>query len=68
MPSQKHEAMVLLFRNRPALAAELLRETLGIEVPLPIAARLESAALTGSRWSAGPATPPWACRTAIRFG
>jgi hypothetical protein len=46
MPSQKHEAMVLLFRNRPALAAELLRETLGIEVPLPIAARLESAALT----------------------
>ena len=26
MPSTSHEALVLLFRNRPTLAAELLRD------------------------------------------
>lgn len=34
MPSQLHEALLLLFRNRPALAPELLREAL--DVPLPL--------------------------------
>ncbi|WP_160174540.1 hypothetical protein [Archangium violaceum] len=27
MPSLRHEALLELFRNRPALAAELLRDT-----------------------------------------
>jgi hypothetical protein len=33
MPSLLHEALVLLFRNRPELAPELLRDALRIELP-----------------------------------
>jgi hypothetical protein len=33
MPSFLHEALLMLFRNRPALAPELLRDAL--HVPLP---------------------------------
>ena len=33
MPSLDHEVLLLLFRNRPALAAELLRDALGQALP-----------------------------------
>jgi hypothetical protein len=33
MPSQLHEALLLLFRNRPSLAPESLREALHVELP-----------------------------------
>ena len=46
MPSQLHEMLLLLFRNRPALAPELLKEALGIELPAYSEVRLESAELT----------------------
>lgn len=46
MPSQLHEMLLLLFRNRPALAPELLREVLGLELPAYSEVRLESADLT----------------------
>lgn len=46
MPSQLHEALLLLFRNRPGLAAELLREAFGIDVPEHAVAQVESAELT----------------------
>jgi hypothetical protein len=46
MASQTHEALLLLFRNRPALAAELLRDALHVPVPRFTEARIESAELT----------------------
>lgn len=46
MPSFLHEALLLLFRNRPELAAELLRDALGVELPAYTEARIESAELT----------------------
>lgn len=46
MPSQLHEALLLLFRNRPALAPELLRDTLRVDLPPYTEARIESAELT----------------------
>jgi len=46
MPSMEHEALLLLFRNRPALAAEVLRDVLGVAVPAFTEARIESADLT----------------------
>jgi hypothetical protein len=46
MPSQLHEALLLLFRNRPELAPELLRDALHIELPRYSEARIESAQLT----------------------
>jgi len=46
MPSQLHEALLLLFRNRPLLAPELLREALHVELPTYTEARIESADLT----------------------
>jgi len=46
MPSLRHEALLELFRNRPALAAELLRDALGVEVPAYAEVRAESAELT----------------------
>ena len=46
MPSQRHEALLELFRNRPALAAELLRDALGVELPEYTEVRLDSADLT----------------------
>ena len=46
MPSQLHEALVLLFRNRPALAVDLLRESLRIKLPPYSEVRIDSAELT----------------------
>lgn len=46
MPSQLHEALLLLFRNRPSLAPELLREALHIELPSYTDVRIDSADLT----------------------
>src|SRR5690606_4254376 len=46
MPSQMHEALLLLFRNRPTLAPELLRDALGIDMPAYTEARIDSADLT----------------------
>lgn len=46
MPSHLHEALLLLFRNRPALAPELLRDALHVELPLYSEARIDSADLT----------------------
>lgn len=46
MPSQLHEAHLLLFRNQPALAAQLIREALGAELPEFREARVECATLT----------------------
>ena len=43
MPSMLHEGLLLLFRNRPTLAPELLRDTLGIPLPAYTEARVESA-------------------------
>jgi hypothetical protein len=46
MPSVLHEALILLFRNRPALAAELLRDVLHVDLPAFKEARIGSADLT----------------------
>jgi hypothetical protein len=46
MPSQLHEALLLLFRNRPSLAPELLREALHVELPRYTEIRIDSADLT----------------------
>ncbi len=46
MPSQLHEALLLLFRNRPELAAELLREALHVDLPAYSHAAIASAELT----------------------
>lgn len=46
MPSQFHEALLLLFRNRPSLAPELLHEALHVELPKYTEARIHSADLT----------------------
>ena len=45
MPSPLHEAIVLLFRERPQLAPELLRAALGTELPAFDEIRLESSEL-----------------------
>jgi hypothetical protein len=45
MLSPLHEALLLLFRNRPELAPELLRSVLGVFVPSFTEARVESAEL-----------------------
>ncbi len=46
MPSHLHEALLLLFRNRPELAPELLRHALNIPLPAYTEARIDSADLT----------------------
>jgi hypothetical protein len=46
MPSQLHEALLLLFRNRPSLAPELLCDALHVELPEYTEARIDSADLT----------------------
>jgi hypothetical protein len=46
MASMQHEGLVLLFRNRPALAPELLQGALGLGLPAWCEARVESAELT----------------------
>src|SRR4051812_48765491 len=40
MPSMLHEGLLLLFRNRPTLAPELLRDALGIPLPAYTEARV----------------------------
>ncbi len=42
----RHEGLLLLFRNRPTLAPELLRDVLGLTLPPWSEARVESAELT----------------------
>lgn len=46
MPSQLHDVLVQLFRNRPLLAPELLRDALHVELPKFTEARIDSADLT----------------------
>jgi hypothetical protein len=46
MPSQLHEALLQLFRNRPSLAPEILREALHVDLPPYSDVRLDSAELT----------------------
>jgi hypothetical protein len=46
MPSREHEHLLLLFQNRPALAAELLREVLHVEPPPYAKVRIGSAELS----------------------
>ncbi|WP_437625674.1 hypothetical protein [Sorangium sp. So ce1151] len=46
MPSVTHEALVELFKNRPTLAAEMLRDALGQPVPAFTEARVVSSDLT----------------------
>jgi hypothetical protein len=46
MPSKPHEWLVELFRNRPLLAPELLRDALHAELPKFTEARIDSADLT----------------------
>ena len=46
MASMQHEGLLLLFRNCPTLAPELLRDALGLELPSWSEARVESAELT----------------------
>jgi hypothetical protein len=46
MPSMLHEILLQLFRNRPELAPELLREALHVTLPPYSEARIESADLT----------------------
>ncbi|ADO67949.1 hypothetical protein [Stigmatella aurantiaca] len=46
MASMQHEGLLLLFRHRPTLAPELLRDALGFSLPPWSEARVESAELT----------------------
>jgi len=46
VPSQLHEALLLLFRNRPKLAPEVLRECLHVELPDYTEVRVEAADLS----------------------
>jgi hypothetical protein len=46
MPSRVHEALIEMFRHRPSLAAELLTEALGVDLPPFQQARLESGEFT----------------------
>jgi hypothetical protein len=46
MASMRHEGLVLLFRNRPELAPELLSGVLGLPLPRWTQARVESAEFT----------------------
>ena len=45
MPSQLHEALLLLFRNRPELAPELLRDVMHMNLPRYSLARIDCADL-----------------------
>ncbi|MGC4093455.1 MAG: hypothetical protein QM756_37275 [Polyangiaceae bacterium] len=46
MPSVLHQALLALFQNRPELAAELLREALGIELPAYTGVRVEASSFS----------------------
>jgi hypothetical protein len=45
-PSLQHEALLLLFRNRPELAPELFRDVQHVTLPSYSEARVESAELS----------------------
>lgn len=49
MPSPLHEGLLLLFRNHPALAPELLRDALHVDLPHFTEARIDSADLTAAQ-------------------
>lgn len=49
MPSELHEALLLLFRNQPTLAPELIRNALRFDLPAFTEARIDSADLTDVR-------------------
>ena len=49
MPSFQHEVLLELFRNRPALVPELLRDALHISLPKHTTVRVESADLSDIR-------------------
>ena len=46
MPSHLHEGLLTLFRNRPSLAPELLRDVLRVKLPAFTEARIESGSLS----------------------
>ncbi|GAA4623650.1 hypothetical protein GCM10023196_020670 [Actinoallomurus vinaceus] len=46
MPSLEHEALAMLFGNRPDLAAEILRDALKVPIPAYDKALIESGDLT----------------------
>ncbi len=46
MPSTLHEALVEMFRHRPSLAAELLTDALGVDLPAYQCARLDAGEFT----------------------
>lgn len=46
MPSLLHEVLLELFRNRPALAPELLHEALNVKLPSHTEASIDSESLT----------------------
>lgn len=46
MPSRLHESLLLLFRNRPKLAPDVVRDALRIDLPAYSDVRLDSADLT----------------------
>ena len=46
MPSSLHEVLIELFRQRPALAAELLADALDLDLPGYEQARVEPGELT----------------------
>ena len=46
MPSMLHEALLLLFRNRPSLAPELVQDVLGVSLPSFTEARVTDANLS----------------------
>lgn len=48
-PSLTHEGLLLLFKNRPELAPELLRDALGVTLPAYAEARIDSADLTDAQ-------------------
>lgn len=48
-PSFTHEGLLLLFKNRPELAPELLRDALGVTLPAYAEVRINSADLTDAQ-------------------
>ena len=57
MPSILHEALVLLFRNRPSLAAELMRDALACSLPAYDEAQIEVEMQVRLEVARGPAAP-----------
>jgi hypothetical protein len=53
MPSTLHEAPIEMFRHRPSLAAELLADALGFDLPAYQQARVEPGGFPGRAATAG---------------